>query len=80
MPASSEMISEVIREDTGLGDEEAHLLGMGLVGMAQVSATYWLSTGRAIPKDAAEQLMARLAWRGISGWPRAGEGTLASEQ
>jgi hypothetical protein len=24
--------------------------------------------------------MARLAWRGISGWPRAGEGTLASEQ
>ena len=76
----AEMISEVIREDTGLGDEEAHLLGMGLVGMAQVSATYWLGTGRAIPKDAAEQLMARLAWRGISGWPRAGEGTLASEQ
>ena len=76
----AEMISEVIREDTGLGDEEAHLLGMGLVGMAQDSATYWLSTGRAIPKDAAEQLMARLAWRGISGWPRAGEGTLASEQ
>jgi hypothetical protein len=26
-----------------------------------------------IPKDAAEQLIARLAWRGISGWPRAGE-------
>jgi hypothetical protein len=48
--------------------------------MAQVSATYWLSTDRAIPKDAAEQLMARLAWRGISGWPRAGEGTLAAEQ
>jgi len=76
----AEMISEVIREDTGLGDEEAHLLGMGLVGMAQVSATYWLSTDRAIPKDAAEQLMARLAWRGISGWPRAGESTLAAEQ
>ena len=26
-----------------------------------------------IPKDAAEQLIARLAWRGISGWPRTGE-------
>ncbi len=50
--------------------QQAHLLGIGLVGMAQVSATYWLGTDRAIPKDAAEQLMARLAWRGISGWPR----------
>ena len=69
----AEMISQVIREDAGIGDDEAHLLGLGLVGMAQVSATYWLSTDRNIPKDAAEQLMARLAWRGISGWPRAGE-------
>jgi AcrR family transcriptional regulator len=68
----TEMISQVIKEDTGLSDEEAHLLGMGLVGMAQVSARYWLSTNRAIPKDAAEQLLARLAWRGISGWPRTG--------
>jgi hypothetical protein len=42
---------------------------MALVGMAQVSARYWLSTGRAIPKDVAEQLVARLGWRGISGWP-----------
>jgi hypothetical protein len=41
--------------------------------MAQASATFWLSTGQEIPKDAAEQLIARLAWRGISGWPRAGE-------
>ena len=46
---------------------------MGLVGMAQASATFWLSTDQKIPKDAAEQLIARLAWRGISGWPRAGE-------
>ena len=70
MRVHAEMISEIIREDAGIGDAEAHLLGIGLVGMAQVSATYWLSTGRAIPKDAAEELMARLAWRGISGWPR----------
>ncbi|HEY6280101.1 MAG TPA: TetR/AcrR family transcriptional regulator [Streptosporangiaceae bacterium] len=69
----AEMISQVIREDTGLSDDEAHLLGMGLVGMAQVGAICWLSMGQAIPKDAAEQLIGRLAWRGISGWPRAGE-------
>jgi AcrR family transcriptional regulator len=68
----AEMISHVIRVDAGISDAEAHLLGMGLVGMAQVSARYWLSANRSIPKDAAEQLMARLAWRGISGWPRTG--------
>src|SRR5262244_3020848 len=69
----ADIISEIIREDAGVGDDEAHLLGMGLVGMAQASATFWLSTDQEIPKDAAEQLIARLAWRGISGWPRAGE-------
>jgi AcrR family transcriptional regulator len=67
----AEMISQFIREDAGLRDDEARLLGMALVGMAQVSSRYWLSTDKAIPKDAAEQLLARLAWRGISGWPRA---------
>ena len=66
----ADMISQFISEDAGLSDDEAHLLGMALVGMAQVSSRYWLSTNRAIPKDAAEQLLARLAWRGISGWPR----------
>jgi AcrR family transcriptional regulator len=70
MRACADMISQFIREDAGLSDDEAHLLGMALVGMAQVSSRYWLSTDRAIPKEAAEQLLARLAWRGISGWPR----------
>jgi AcrR family transcriptional regulator len=69
----AQMISAIIREDAGVEEDQAHLLGMGLVGMAQVSATHWLSTNRMIPKDAAEQLISRLAWRGISGWPRAGE-------
>ncbi len=65
----ADMVSQFIREDAGVTDEEAHLLGVALVGMAQVTARYWLSTQGAIPKDAAEQLIARLAWRGISGWP-----------
>jgi AcrR family transcriptional regulator len=66
----ADMISQVIQEDTGVSSDEAHLLGMGLVGMAEVSARYWITTHGSIPKDAAEQLMARLAWRGISGFPR----------
>jgi AcrR family transcriptional regulator len=68
----AEMISQVIQEDTGASSDEAHLLGMGLVGMAEVSARYWLSQQRAIPKDTAEKMIARLAWRGISGFPRTG--------
>ncbi|MBO0819443.1 MAG: TetR/AcrR family transcriptional regulator [Nocardiopsaceae bacterium] len=69
----ADMVSQVIREDAGLEDDEAHLLSISLVGMAQVSARYWLSTLGSIPRDAAEQMVARLAWRGISGWPRTGE-------
>ncbi len=67
----AEMVSEFIREDAGVSDEEADLLGMALVGMAQVSARYWLGTERSIGQETAEDLLARLAWRGISGWPLA---------
>ena len=69
----ADMVSRFIREDAGVSDSEAHLLGMALVGMAQVSARYWLRTGQEIPKDAAEMLIARLAWRGISDWPMTAE-------
>ena len=66
----AEAVSRAVREDAGLSGDEAHLLSVGLVGMAQVTARYWLSTRDHIPREAAEQLVARLAWRGISGWPR----------
>jgi AcrR family transcriptional regulator len=66
----AEMISRMVRQDAGLDDDEAHLLAVGMVGLAQVTARYWLSTRDHIPREAAEQLVARLAWRGISGWPR----------
>jgi AcrR family transcriptional regulator len=67
----AEMVSEFIRADAGVSDDEADLLGMALVGMAQVSSRFWLATERAIEKDTAEELLARLAWRGISAWPLA---------
>jgi AcrR family transcriptional regulator len=67
---SAEMISQVIQEDTGCSSDEARLLGVGMVGMAEVSARYWISSNGSIPKDAATQLIARLSWRGISGFPR----------
>jgi hypothetical protein len=66
----AELVSEVVREDAGISDDEAHLLSVAMVGMAQVSARYWLSSHGHITRQAAEQMVARLAWRGISGWPR----------
>src|SRR5712692_3404538 len=52
----AEMVSELIREDAGVSNAEADLLGMALVGMAQVSARYWLSTEREIDQEIAETL------------------------
>ncbi len=66
----AEMISQVVKSDAGLDDDEAHLLSIGMVGMAQVTARYWLNARDHIPREAAEQVVARLAWRGISGSPR----------
>ncbi len=66
----AEMIAQVIQEDTGVPSDEAHLLGMGLVGMAEVSARYWLSQRGKIPQEHAEHLIARLSWRGIGAFPR----------
>jgi AcrR family transcriptional regulator len=68
----AEMVSQVVREDAGISDDEAHLLSIAMVGMAQVSARYWLGSQGHITRQAAEQMVARLAWRGISGWPRSG--------
>jgi AcrR family transcriptional regulator len=65
------MVSEFIQADTGVSHDEADLLGMALVGMAQVSSRYWLNSQGKIGQHTAENLLARLAWRGISGWPLA---------
>jgi AcrR family transcriptional regulator len=69
----AEAIAEVIHEDTGLPGEQSRLLAVSLVGMAQVSARFWLDTGHDISRDDAATLVAGLAWRGIRGYPRTDE-------
>ncbi len=64
------MFAEVIAQDTGLVPAEAELLASGLAGLAQVSARYWLQTGRTVPRERADQLIAQLSWRGIRGFPK----------
>ncbi|MBY9075443.1 TetR/AcrR family transcriptional regulator [Nocardioides sp. WL0053] len=66
-------IATVIHEDTGLPDEQSRLLAVSLVGMAQVSARFWLDDPRDIHKADAAQLVSSLAWRGIRGFPRTDE-------
>ena len=68
----AEAIAEVIAEDTGLGDEDASLLGMALSGLAQVSARHWLAQGSDVPKDVAARLVGSLAWRGLGSFPKVG--------
>ncbi|WP_237687374.1 TetR/AcrR family transcriptional regulator [Arthrobacter jiangjiafuii] len=63
-------IAGVIAEDTKLSPLEATLLGRALAGMAQVSARYWLETDGDLDIDAASELVYRLAWRGISRFPK----------
>ena len=70
----SDLIAHVIHDDTGLPDEASQLLAVGLVGMGQVSARFWLQDrlqGRdTIEQGDAASLVAGLAWRGIRGYPR----------
>lgn len=63
------LIAEVIHDDTGLPDEASRLLAVSLVGMAQVSARFWLTDTAGISKADAAALVAGLAWRGIRGYP-----------
>ena len=66
----SDAIAGVIAEDTSLPAPQAKLLAVSLVGIAQVSARYWISGGTStITLEDAKQLVSSLAWRGISGFP-----------
>jgi AcrR family transcriptional regulator len=67
----ADAIAVVIAEDTDLPAERAKLLAISLVGIAQVSARYWVSGGtkKKIALEEAKHLVSNLAWRGISGFP-----------
>ena len=61
----------MISADAGLSREQSMVLAVSLIGMAQVSARYWLAAGNpAVPQEQAADLVASLAWRGIRGFPR----------
>ena len=66
----ADAIARVIAEDTALPAAESKLLAISLVGLAQVSARFWVSAESAqIPLAEAKQLVSSLAWRGLRGFP-----------
>lgn len=68
--ALARLSAAVIAEDTGLSEHDALLIASGMQGMVQVAARRWLRDGdQRGSRDAAAELIASLAWRGISGFP-----------
>lgn len=62
-------VSAVIAVDTGLPEESAMMLGIGLIATAQVTARYWLNRDGRLPLEKAAEFVAQLQWRGISSFP-----------
>ncbi|WP_120003443.1 TetR/AcrR family transcriptional regulator [Nesterenkonia muleiensis] len=67
-------IAEVIADDTGQPMAEATMLGHGLLGMATAAARHWSKLSERPDLLTSAQLTSRLAWRGISGFPKESEG------
>lgn len=63
-------VSAVISLDTGLPQEAAMLLGVGLIGSTQVTARHWLARDSKLTRQQAADLVTNVIWRGISGFPR----------
>ncbi|RFU21812.1 TetR/AcrR family transcriptional regulator [Geodermatophilus marinus] len=72
--ACVEAIAEVIEADTGLDRERSLLLASGLTGLSESSARWWLPNKGSVSRDEAVELLTALAWRGISRFPRLGDG------
>ena len=67
----ADAVAEIIVTDTALRPDQAKLLAISLVGVAQISARSWVSGDTAIDVEEAKALVSRLLWRGIRGFPLA---------
>ena len=64
-----DLVADAVTTDAGLDPPRARLLAVGLVGLSQVAAQYWLDSQQEVSRDEAVALMASLAWRGLAGFP-----------
>ena len=49
--------------------KQVRSLAVGLVGLSQFAAQYWLDSEQTVGRDEAIALLASLAWRGLAGFP-----------
>jgi AcrR family transcriptional regulator len=67
-----DLIADVVAGDSGLDKERARLLAVGLVGLSQMTAQYWLDengAGGVVSREEAVDLLSQLAWRGLAALP-----------
>ncbi|MGH3913565.1 MAG: TetR/AcrR family transcriptional regulator [Pseudonocardiaceae bacterium] len=67
--ACVEAIAQAVVADVGLDTDRARLVAVGVVGVSEHSARYWLAHRRQVPKEEAVALTASLAWKGLAGFP-----------
>lgn len=64
--ACAEVIAQIIAANSTEGPAASHLLAATLVGMSVTGATHWLRQPENMSKEQVVDLLARLAWGGIS--------------
>jgi AcrR family transcriptional regulator len=62
----------LIRQQTGLSDEESSLLAWSMIGMSTFAVRHWKRTGEALPKDHAAELTLKLMLSGLGRWESQG--------
>lgn len=67
--ACVDAVFDLVSHDSGLDSYRARILAVGLVGISQFTARYWLDAARPIPKEEAVDTTVALAWGGLSHVP-----------
>jgi AcrR family transcriptional regulator len=67
--ACVQAIAQAVVADAGLDADSAWLVAVGVVGISEHSARYWLTRRHELPKEEAVALTAALAWKGLAGFP-----------
>lgn len=66
--ACVQAIAQAVAADAGLDADRAWLVAVGVVGISEDSARYWLTGRHELPKEEAVALTASLAWKGLAGF------------